>query len=158
MSHWIPHCARSWLGNKILSFMDEKNWSTKNTDNCQRVLRMQSEKTGQCWVQDFSSLALCCMETELESQAQLSMHDSLHTLTTVHRGLMQAHMQTLLFLCPETCCYTSDWPYPDLYLLEASLQAGLLAMIECSRHAFTTPPQTTYAYWALEMWLLQLMD
>lgn len=24
MSHWITHCARSWPGNKILSFMDEK--------------------------------------------------------------------------------------------------------------------------------------
>lgn len=66
--------------------MDEKNCSTKSTDDCQRVLRMQSEKTGQHWVQDFSSLALCCTETELVPQAQLSMQDSLHTLTTVHRG------------------------------------------------------------------------
>ena len=56
MSHWITHCARSWPGSKILSFMDEKNCITKSTDDCQRVLRKQSEQTGQHWVQDFSSL------------------------------------------------------------------------------------------------------
>lgn len=37
-------------------------------------------------------------------------------------------------------------------------RAGLLAMMEYSGQALNMPPQTTDAYWPLEMWLLQLMD
>ena len=158
MSHWITHCARSWPGNKILSFMDEKNCITKSTDDCQRVLRMQSEKTGQHWVQDFSSLALCLWKQNLCHKPNFPCVTAsrLWPLSTEVR-------------CKPTCKHCRAFvlrptatPQTDSTQIRTcrrpASRAGLLAMMECSGHALNRPPQTTDAYWALEMWLLQLTD
>lgn len=58
ISHWAsPCCAQSWVGNnKILSFMYDKNWSTKNTNGCLRAQWMKSGNAGHCWAQGSSTL------------------------------------------------------------------------------------------------------
>lgn len=102
--------------------MDEKNCITKSTDDCQRVLRMQSEKTGQHWVQDFSSLAFCLWKQNLCHKPNFPCVTA-SRLWPLSTEVVDAHMQTLPCLCPETYCYTSDWLYPDPYLPKASFQS-----------------------------------
>lgn len=123
MSHWITHCARSWPGNKILSFMDEKNCITKSTDDCQRVLRMQSEKTGQHWVQDFSSLALCLWKQNLCHKPNFPCVTAsrLWPLSTEVRCKPTCKHCRAFVLRPTATPLTEL--YPDPYLPKASFQS-----------------------------------
>lgn len=85
VSHWAsPRCAQSWVGNnKILSFMYDKNWSTKNTNG---RLRAQWMMSGECRPLLGPGLLHPLLSAAWkQGQTQLNLHTSHIALATVCR-------------------------------------------------------------------------